>query len=295
MKVRAGQLTGSILSIAVTTSRSSSGSATTSAALPGTANPSGRLNLPASSAMVLARRSASRKAPAPLGPRLGPVGERFGEGGQARAAGVLLEVPPERRHHLTGLRGEGTDLVLAAELGKDETRGLLLIGPAGRGAFEGVDDLRPGHQVEVVLVGEHSPATVVPGSDRGLIRQVEPKSSTGRRTVPLTRDAVDALRTAAALNLPGGEFELWFPNLSGGLRQPGSVRSELARLVRGTELAWVTTHTMRKTAATAVARAYDDATAAALLGHSGVGSLRHYVQRSHQAPDVRDVLERAAR
>lgn len=70
---------------------------------------------------------------------------------------MLLEVPPERRHHLTGLRGEGTDLVLAAELGKDETRGLLLIGPAGRGAFEGVDDLRPGHQVEVVLVGEHRP------------------------------------------------------------------------------------------------------------------------------------------
>ena len=139
----------------------------------------------------------------------------------------------------------------------------------------------------------HVRATVVPSSDRGLIRQVEPKSSAGRRTVPLTRDAVDALRAAAALGLPGGELALWFPNLRGGLRQPGSVRSELTRLVRGTELAWVTTHTMRKTAATTVARAYDDATAAALLGHSGVGSLRHYVQRSHQAPDVRDVLERA--
>ncbi|WP_163275536.1 site-specific integrase [Cellulomonas iranensis] len=139
----------------------------------------------------------------------------------------------------------------------------------------------------------HVRATVVPASDRGLIRQVEPKSSSGRRTVPLTRDAVAALRTADGLGLPGGELGLWFPNLAGSLRQPGSVRSELAHLVRGTELAWVTTHTMRKTAATTVARAYDDATAAALLGHSGVGSLRHYVQRSHQAPDVRDVLERA--
>ncbi len=135
-------------------------------------------------------------------------------------------------------------------------------------------------------------ATVVPASDQGLVRQPMPKSAAGWRVVPLTRDAVAALRTAADLGLARGEQKLWFPSLTGGrLRQPGAIRTELARLVSGTDLEWVTTHTARKTAATKVARAYDDATAAALLGHSGTATIRAYIQRSHTAPDVRDVLE----
>ncbi|GIG41903.1 tyrosine-type recombinase/integrase [Cellulomonas phragmiteti] len=135
-------------------------------------------------------------------------------------------------------------------------------------------------------------ATVVPASSRGLIRQPMAKSAAGHRVVPLTRDGVAALREAAALGLDRGPDRLWFPSMtSGRLRQPGAIRTELTRLVEGSDLAWVTTHTMRKTTATRVARAYDDATAAALLGHSGTATIRAYVQRSHQAPNIRDVLE----
>ncbi|WP_432457576.1 tyrosine-type recombinase/integrase [Cellulomonas iranensis] len=135
-------------------------------------------------------------------------------------------------------------------------------------------------------------ATVMPASPRGLIRRPMAKSEDGHRVVPLTHDGVDALREAAALGLNRRPDRLWLPSMTGGrLRQPGAIRTELARLVGGTDLAEVISHNFRKTTATRVARAYDNATAAALLGHSGTGTIRHYVQRSHRAPDARDVLD----
>ncbi|MGC0249138.1 tyrosine-type recombinase/integrase [Pseudactinotalea sp. Z1748] len=138
----------------------------------------------------------------------------------------------------------------------------------------------------------HVRATVVPVSETGLIRQVEPKSSASRRTVPMTSDAVAAARTAMGLGLDRGPLGLVFPNTRGGLRQPGNVRTDVAHLLDGTDLEWVRTHTMRKTVATRVARAHGSTVAAAVLGQSGTATAeRHYIARMAQAPDVRATLE----
>ncbi|MGC0272394.1 tyrosine-type recombinase/integrase [Pseudactinotalea sp. Z1739] len=138
----------------------------------------------------------------------------------------------------------------------------------------------------------HVRATVVPASGKGLIRQVEPKSSASRRTVPATTDAITAIRKALSLGMDGGPLHLLFPNLSGGLRQPGNVRTDLGRIVEGTDLEWVTTHTMRKTVVTRVAHAHGSTVAAAILGQSGTATAeRHYIARLAQAPDVRATLE----
>jgi hypothetical protein len=65
--------------------------------------------------------------------------------------------------------------------------------------------------------------------------------------------AGSASGSAWAIGLDGGERSLVFPNLSGGVRQPGTIREELAKMLAGTEWDRVHTHVMRKTVATILA------------------------------------------
>lgn len=93
------------------------------------------------------------------------------------------------------------------------------------------------------------------------------KSRAGERTLPLPMSAVAMLQrrfmTGARLDQPV------FPSVDGGFRDPANTRREL-REARGKEtLAWITSHTFRKTAATIL----DDAALSARLvadqlGHS---------------------------
>jgi integrase len=68
-----------------------------------------------------------------------------------------------------------------------------------------------------------------------------------------------------------------FPSLTGGLRDPANVRREL-RDARGTEtLAWITSHTFRKTAATILDEAALTARLVAdHLGHSRTSMTQDY-------------------
>lgn len=109
-------------------------------------------------------------------------------------------------------------------------------------------------------------STLVRVKGEGLLRKGT-KSRAGDRTLPLPESAVALLRrrfmTGARLDQPV------FPSVDGGFRDPANVRREL-REARGTEtLAWITSHTFRKTAATILDEAALSARLVAdQLGHS---------------------------
>ncbi len=109
-------------------------------------------------------------------------------------------------------------------------------------------------------------STLVRVKGEGLLRKGT-KSRAGERTLPLPVSAVAMLRrrfmTGARLDQPV------FPDVIGGFRDPANVRREL-REARGKEaLAWITSHTFRKTAATILDEAALSARLVAdQLGHS---------------------------
>jgi integrase len=109
-------------------------------------------------------------------------------------------------------------------------------------------------------------STLVRVKGEGLLRKGT-KSRAGERTLPLPASAVAMLRrrfmTGARLDQP------LFPHVLGGFRDPANVRREL-REARGQEtLAWITSHTFRKTAATILDEAALSARLVAdQLGHS---------------------------
>lgn len=108
--------------------------------------------------------------------------------------------------------------------------------------------------------------TLVRVKGEGLLRKGT-KSRAGERTLPLPESAVAILRrrfmTGARLEQP------LFPDVNRGFRDPANVRREL-REARGTKtLAWITSHTFRKTAATILDEAALSARLVAdQLGHS---------------------------
>lgn len=109
-------------------------------------------------------------------------------------------------------------------------------------------------------------STLIRVKGEGLLRKGT-KSRAGERTLPLPVSAVALLRrrfmSGARLDQP------LFPDVIGGFRDPANVRREL-REARGTEaLAWITSHTFRKTAATILDEAALSARLVAdQLGHS---------------------------
>jgi integrase len=109
-------------------------------------------------------------------------------------------------------------------------------------------------------------STLVRVKGEGLLRKGT-KSRAGERTLPLPASAVALLQrrfmTGARLDQPV------FPSVDGGFRDPANVRREL-REARGKEtLAWITSHTFRKTAATILDEAALSARLVAdQLGHS---------------------------
>lgn len=109
-------------------------------------------------------------------------------------------------------------------------------------------------------------STLVRVKGEGLLRK-RTKSRAGERTLPLPPSALAILRrrfmTGARLDQP------LFRDVLGGFRDPANVRREL-REARGVEtLAWITSHTFRKTAATILDQAAVSARLVAdQLGHS---------------------------
>ncbi|QDP76836.1 site-specific integrase [Cellulosimicrobium cellulans] len=82
------------------------------------------------------------------------------------------------------------------------------------------------------------------------------------------------------------------PGSSGGTpRSPARIRDQL-RLAQAGIGTTVTPHDFRRTVATQVANSTTVANATALLGHADEATTtRHYVRRTHVAPDLRVVID----
>lgn len=129
-----------------------------------------------------------------------------------------------------------------------------------------------------------------------LIRQAHPKSSTSRRRLALPPFAVEALMRRRMAITVANVHDVVFPSTEGTLRDPGSVRKQLAKVLAPAGLGWVTPHIFRKTVATVLDAAEDLRTAADQLGHAGTDvTRRHYVEKTHEGPDARAILEELVR
>ena len=119
-------------------------------------------------------------------------------------------------------------------------------------------------------------------------RQDHPKTSTSRRVLRLPDFGVAVLLRRS---VEGPQSDLVFPSSRDTVRDTGSVRKSLRLALKGTGLEWVSTHTFRRTVATAL---QDPEVAAAVLGNGPEVARRHYVERAAMAPDVRNVLDQLA-
>jgi len=132
--------------------------------------------------------------------------------------------------------------------------------------------------------------TVVRAEGR-LVRQPKPKSDSSRRTITLPAFVVTAIREALDLGPDGGPDALVFPSTRATPRSPSRVRDQLreAQTSIGTP---VTPHDFRRTVAAQVANSTTIGNAGVLLGHADEGTtVRHYVKRTHVAPDLRVVID----
>lgn len=125
-----------------------------------------------------------------------------------------------------------------------------------------------------------------------LFRQEHPKSSSSRRRLALPPFATQALMRRRINLTVANVHDVIFPSTEGTLRDPGSVRKQITKVLTPAGLGWVTPHVFRKTVATVLNNAEDLATAAGQLGHVGTDvTRRHYVQLTHEGPDARQTLQ----
>lgn len=126
----------------------------------------------------------------------------------------------------------------------------------------------------------------------GLKIQDHPKSSNSRQRYFLPLFAVEMLRRRQADTARSNELDLVFASSVGTIRDPNGFRKQWrdARTAIGFE--WVTPHTFRKSVGTILANTQGLAAATAQLGHSSEKiTSKHYVQKTHQAPDNTEVLQ----
>lgn len=140
---------------------------------------------------------------------------------------------------------------------------LTTSGRIGEALAVRVEDLEGDPETGLVLV-TLSETLVYDGGK--LIRQSTAKTSSSTRTVavPVSVRQMLLLR-ARATRSPDG---LLFATRNGTPIAPANWRRTFRAIVAGTPLEWVTPHTLRKTAATKVARELGVAAASELLGHS---------------------------
>lgn len=82
-----------------------------------------------------------------------------------------------------------------------------------------------------------------------------------------------------------------FPSRTGSARWPSNVRTH-CREISSEDFEWVTSKTLRDTAATAIEPEFGAEAAAAQLGHSAPDVPRmHYIDRAHEALDNRAALD----
>jgi integrase len=135
---------------------------------------------------------------------------------------------------------------------------------------------------------------VVRATGHGLARIEQTKSAAGKRTLPLPRFAVDALRARRRLPFLG-EQPMIFPSTAGTWRDPNNFNKQWRRVRDQVGAGGVTTHSFRKTVATLIDGGGLSARIGAdHLGHTNVSMTQDkYMARGRSHTAVADLLDRA--
>lgn len=134
--------------------------------------------------------------------------------------------------------------------------------------------------------------TMVSIRGKGYFRQPEPKSRSGRRTLTLPGFAANVL-LGRRVTCPPNELGAVFATRNGTWVHDHNVRRSLRAALAGTDYAWVSTRTFRKTVATVIDKDVDAKSASRQLGHAHESTTEgHYIARSELAPDLSEILER---
>lgn len=126
-------------------------------------------------------------------------------------------------------------------------------------------------------------------ADGKVIRQEHPKTDAGWRRLTLTDDAIALLMARRTVSLT----EWVLCARGGGVRQPSNVRRSWRTALKETAYRGTTPKGYRKAVATALAREMGADAAAQQLGHKSSSTTKaFYIERLHEGPDARAVLER---
>ncbi|MEV6096165.1 hypothetical protein [Nocardia sp. NPDC051981] len=128
----------------------------------------------------------------------------------------------------------------------------------------------------------------------GLHRQEWTKTDAGYRTTLIPQWATETLQAMGADTWSDDDSPL-FPSRNGGWRDPHNF-GRTWRDARGTEYAWVTARTMRRTNLTTVAERYGTEQASRQGGHAvvstGADITARYLDRPREAPDSTPALDK---
>lgn len=134
--------------------------------------------------------------------------------------------------------------------------------------------------------------TIVYVPKKGLTIQDHPKSANSRQKYFLPSFAVEMLLRRQIWQREANPWDVVFPSAVGSLRDPNNFRRQWRSASLDLGFQWVTPHTFRKTVGTLLEASSGVAVASAQLGHSSENVTRkHYVQKTHEAPDNTSLLE----
>jgi len=147
------------------------------------------------------------------------------------------------------------------------------------------EDLNLEHEPALMTIS----ATLVEETGVPVYRKPWPKTTSGFRVLSLPRHAVELLQRRQAAS----RSEWVFATKAGTVRAPQNIHRALRETVKGTDLAWVTPHILRKTVATQIDESFDADNAAKQLGHSGPEvTRRYYIQKPALAPNFSETLNK---
>lgn len=134
--------------------------------------------------------------------------------------------------------------------------------------------------------------TVIYVQGEGMTIQEHPKSTNSRQRYFLPPFAVEMLMRRQVEQIEANAWDVVFPSSTGTLREPGNFRKQWRSARDDIGFQWVTPHTFRKSVGTLLANTEGMASASAQLGHSSEQiTSRHYVQKTHEAPDMTALLQ----
>lgn len=145
-----------------------------------------------------------------------------------------------------------------------------------------------GDKVTVTVNG-----TMVNIKGKGYFRQPEPKSKSGRRTLTLPSFAANVLLGRRVNSEASKPDDAVFVTRKGTVVNDHNIRRSLRSALAGTDYAWVTPKTFRKTVATLIDNDADAKAASRQLGHAHESTTEGlYIARSAVAPDMSEILQR---